>query len=187
MAQARFITDQPEGDELDYASPTQFKFEIKQLPKVSFFNVACNLPGITMTPTVQDTSNLGRDIPVHGSKVDFEEFNMTFIVDEYLNNYRELNAWLMALGFPKSKSQLTNWVANDSRVSDKDATHAQKLYSDATLFVLSNKNNPIVKVQFSDMFPISLSGLEYGQDASDVESMRATASFAYMLYEFEDV
>ena len=37
------------------------------------------------------------------------------------------------------------------------------------------------------MFPISLSGLEYGQDASDVEYMRATASFAYMLYEFEDV
>jgi len=34
VAQARFITDQPEGDELDYASPTQFKFEIKQLQSV---------------------------------------------------------------------------------------------------------------------------------------------------------
>ena len=52
MAQARFVTDQPDGDELDYASPTQFKFEIKQLPKVSFFNVACNLPGVSMTPTI---------------------------------------------------------------------------------------------------------------------------------------
>ena len=86
MAQARFVTDQPDGDELDYASPTQFKFGIKQLPKVSFFNVACNLPGVSMTPTIQDTAVLGRDIPIHGSKVDFEEFTIRFIVDEQLIN-----------------------------------------------------------------------------------------------------
>ncbi len=187
MAQARFVTDQPDGDELDYASPTQFKFEIKQLPKVSFFNVACNLPGVSMTPTIQDTAVLGRDIPIHGSKVDFEEFTIRFIVDEQLINYRELHAWLMALGFPKDKSQLINWVTDDSRVADKDASYARRMYSDATLFILSNKNNPITKVNFYDMFPLTLSGLDYSQDATDVEYLQATATFAYMLYEFENV
>ena len=40
------ITRQP--TQLDYASPTQFKFGIAQLPKVEFFTTAANLPGITM-------------------------------------------------------------------------------------------------------------------------------------------
>ena len=186
MAQARFVTDQP--DKLDYASPTQFKFELEQLPKVVFFNVSCNLPGVSMTPTIQTTATLGRDIPIHGSKVDFEEFSVNFIVDEYLENYRELHAWLMALGFPQDKKEdRTGWINTVSRNPDTDATKSQKLYSDATLFILSNKNNPITKVHFYDMFPLSLSGLEYSQTATDVEYMTATASFAYMLYEFEDV
>ena len=38
------ITRQP--TQLDYASPTQFKFGIAQLPKVEFFTTNANLPGI---------------------------------------------------------------------------------------------------------------------------------------------
>ena len=34
------------------------------------------------------------------------------------------------------------------------------LYADATLTILSNKNNPLVEVRFSDLFPVSLSALE---------------------------
>ena len=33
---------------LDYSSPTQFKFNIHQLPLVEFNSVGCNLPGINM-------------------------------------------------------------------------------------------------------------------------------------------
>ena len=36
-------------DKLDYASPTQFRFGIHQLPKVEFFTVSANLPGISFT------------------------------------------------------------------------------------------------------------------------------------------
>ena len=35
-------------DQLDYASPTQFRFGIHQLQKVEFFTVSANLPGITL-------------------------------------------------------------------------------------------------------------------------------------------
>ena len=45
MAQVFGIDRQP--TQLDYASPTQFKFSIVQLPKVEFFTTACNLPSIT--------------------------------------------------------------------------------------------------------------------------------------------
>ena len=39
------IARQP--DQLDYASPTQFRFGVHQLPKVEFFTVSANLPGIS--------------------------------------------------------------------------------------------------------------------------------------------
>ena len=57
------------------------------------------------------------------------------------------------------------------------------LYADATLSILSNKNNPLVEVRFSDMFPVSLSALSYNQQATDVEYLTAEISFRYKLYE----
>ena len=96
MAKSRFITDQP--DKLDYASPTQFKFEIHNYITSSFrvrFFYFC----ATKTPT------LGRDIPIHGSKVEFEEFTMSFMVDEYLENYISLHNWMTGIGFPKERKQ----------------------------------------------------------------------------------
>ena len=39
------IARQP--DKLDYASPTQFKFGIHQLPKVEFFTVSASVPGVS--------------------------------------------------------------------------------------------------------------------------------------------
>ena len=33
---------------LDYASPTQFRFLINQLPKVEYFTTEANIPGITL-------------------------------------------------------------------------------------------------------------------------------------------
>ena len=80
------ITRQP--TQLDYASPTQFKFGIAQLPKVEFFTTAANLPGITMVDAVFPTPF--KDIPVMGEKLTYENLEITFIVDEFLENYKEL-------------------------------------------------------------------------------------------------
>ena len=37
------------------------------------------------------------------------------------------------------------------------------MFSDLTLTVLSNKNNPIVEVRFADAYPVSLSSLDFNQ------------------------
>ena len=53
---------------LDYSSPTQFRFILGQLPKVEFFTVATNLPGITLSEAVQNTPF--KDIPMPGNKLE---------------------------------------------------------------------------------------------------------------------
>ena len=57
------------------------------------------------------------------------------------------------------------------------------MFSDATLTILSNKNNPLVEVRFQDMYPASLSGLDFSQEATDVDYLKAQSEFRYKYYE----
>ena len=61
------------------------------------------------------------------------------------------------------------------------------MFSDATLTILSNKNNPIVEVRFSDLYPVSLGALEFNQNSSDVEYISVQADFTYKLYEIHAI
>ena len=178
---------------LDYSSPTQFRFMINQLPKVQFFTTAANIPDISLGEAVIPTPY--KDIPLIGDKVTFENLSVSFIVDEYLENYTELHNWLIGIGFPKNRTQFSTFRSSTSNTSSGgtggntdigkvgNPVADKPFYSDATLSILSNKNNPIVEVRFSDMFPVSLSGLDYNQQSTDVEYLTATVDFRYKLYE----
>jgi hypothetical protein len=176
---------------LDYASPTQFKFGIHQLPKVEFFVTAVNLPDITLDISEMDTPY--KNIPVPGVKLTYGNLDVTFLADEYLENYTSLHNWITGIGFPKDRKQFSeyrdvtsNTPADISGVVKPDTIGSAKpdraMYSDANLMVLSNKNNPIVQIDFEDMFPISLGGLLYNQQGTDVEYMSMQASFAFKIF-----
>ena len=178
---------------LDYTSPTQFRFVINQLPKVEYFTVAGNIPGITL-----DEIELGtplKNIPLMGNKLTYEDLSITFIVDEDLLNYIEMHTWLTAIGFPKDKSQFRNFRSATSNVASatrgesndigdvKPSTPERAMYSDAVMTILTNKNNPVVECRFADVFPTSLSGLTYSQNQTDVEYLTAEVNFKYQIYE----
>ena len=185
------IARQPE--QLDYASQTQFRFGIHQLPKVEFFTVSANLPGISAGTAIRATPF--KDIPTMGEKLDYENLSISFIVDEYLENYISLHNWMIGYGFPKNREQfrtfrdVTSNTPADGGIPSVDiigsATPDKAMYSDAFLQILSNKNNPILEVSFQNEFPISLSALDFTQTATDVEYMVATAEFAYQIYEIK--
>ena len=179
---------------LDYASPTQFKFSINQLPKVEFFTTTANIPDLTLSDVVIPTPF--KPIPVLGQNLTYGNLSLTFIVDEFLENYRELHNWLIAIGFPKSRQQFRDFRATTSNtptgtnaVPRTDAgavgrtTSDRSMFSDATLTILSNKNNPIVEVRFADLYPTSISSLEFNQGQTDVEYLTVQATFTYKLYE----
>ena len=176
---------------LDYSSPTQFKFSINQLPKVEFFTVAANIPGISLPPATYNTPF--KNIPTIGEKPEYEDLTITFIVDEFLENYISIHEWVTGTGFPKSRTQFSNFRSatsnspTDAKSVSVDkvgsATPDKGMYGDATLTVLSNKNNPLVEVRFQDVFPTSLGGLDYTQAATDVEYLNVQVTFQYKIYE----
>ena len=178
-------------DKLDYSSPTQFRFMINQLPKVQFFTTAANIPDISLGEAVIPTPF--KNIPLMGDKLTYGNLDVSFIVDEYLENYITIHNWLIGIGFPKTRTQFSSFRSDTSNnpTSAKTvspdtvgaATPDRGMYSDATLTILSNKNNPLVEVRYSDIFPVSLSALSYSQDATDVTYQTAEISFRYKLYE----
>jgi len=182
----------------NFLSPTGFKFTLQRAPKVAFFGNSANLPAISMGTAIQPTYL--KDIDRPGDKVDFGDFNYRFLVDENLENYREIHGWMYGLGFPAARTQFANLVSagrdrfptsknsvlGDAGRSKFAAPNTGGIFSDATLNILTSKNNPVTEVRFSDVFPISLSGLQYSQQNNDTDYLTATVTFDYKLYDFAD-
>ena len=187
-------------DKLDYASPTQFKFSILKLPKVEYFCTSVNIPAISLGGNMVQQTNF-KDIPLPGDKLSYDPLRMTFLVDENLENFQEIHGWLIGLGFPRDHSEFRDLVRSGSdRFPARSQAVGSELgkvkygstdvggtYSDATLTVLSSKNNAEVEVRFKDLFPTSLTGLDYTQQATDVDYLTATVEFNYTIYDFAKV
>ena len=180
-------------DKLDYASPTQFKFGIHQLPKVEYFTVSASIPGISAGVVTVETPF--KDIPIIGDKLTYDNLSITFIVDEYLENYISLHNWMRGIGFPTDRKEFRTFrdVTSNTPAGGKSgsvdlvgsAVPDKAMYSDAYLMVLSNKNNPIVEIDFQNIFPVSLGALEFTQTATDVEYITVDAVFAYEIYDIK--
>ena len=195
MTTTNTLSRQP--TKMDYASPNQFKFNITKLPKVEYFCTAVNIPGISLYTTQQQTPL--KDIPQPGEKLTYGDLSMTFLVDEDLENYREIHGWLTGLGFPKDRKEFRDILGSgadrfptssgsnlqtDPGKTTYSAVNTGAIYSDATLIILSSKNNPSIEVRFSDVFPTSLTGLQYNINNTDVQYLEATVNFGYTIYEF---
>ena len=163
----------------NFLSPTGFKFYINRAPKVSFFCNAASIPSITLDTTYQATS-LGRQIPQPGTRVEFGDLTISFLVDEYLENYMEIQTWIRGLGFPEYKdqySELKNFNFNDIELES----------SSATMEILTSKSNAHAKVNFVGLFPYDLSTLDFSATDTDIQYFTAQASFKYTMYNITDI
>ena len=179
---------------LDYASPIQFRFKCTKLPEVEFTCQTANIPGISLGGATQATPLL--DVPLPGEKLSYSPLDITFLVDENLNNYKEIHDWLLGLGFPQNYTQFqdlqtegqdrfpgtTRSTANIGR-QPRAPLPEGGIYSDATLTVLNSKNIAKTEIRFQNVYPTSLSGLSYDIKLADVDYLQASVSFAYMYYE----
>ena len=100
---------------------------------------------------------------------------------------------MVGIGFPKDNQQYIDAIGSEqnmnpiaSKVDNAKATGKPSvLMSDATLTILTNKNNPNLRVNFKNCFPTSLSGLSYTTQGTDTEQLTASVTFKYDIYEFQ--
>ena len=195
MTETKTINRQPSGTGLDYADPTKIKFQTTKLPRVEFNCIQANIPGITLTEIQQPTRLIPIKIP--GNDLTFENLNITFIVDEDLTNYRSVHDWMAGLSQMDSDEKYRALISdgqdrmprsqqNNSTDAGRvtSATNDGAIYSDSKLIILSARNTPLVELTFTDCYPLSLSALEYNQNATDVEYLQATVSFGYKIHSY---
>ena len=183
---------------MDYASPIQFRFKCTKLPLVEYYCQSANLPSVTLDEVSQPTRLKTINMP--GSTLTFGPLDISFLVDENLNNFKELHDWMTGLGTPESDTQFASLVAgsadrfpgstsgaNPTGRGDDRPTSEGGIYSDATLTILNSKNVAKTEIRFKNIYPVSLGSLSYDVKASDVDYLTVSASFQYLNYDIVQI
>jgi len=180
VTEASWSSNNP--NELDYLRPNGFKFQIHNIPNVSYFCQAANIPEMNMMPGIQSTPLV--DIPHPGDKIEFGQLMIRFLIQEDMINYKELYNWMVGLGFPEdSKQHAAYGISQGYRFPDSN--NGSTSYSDATLMILDSNNNPVQKINFKDAFPVSIQGLDFEISTGSTEYMVGVAMFRYTSFTIE--
>ena len=160
-------------------SPNGFRFIIQKTPDIEYFCQKVHVPGITFGAPMLATP-FAR-VPIPGDQLTYDNLNVQFLIDENMENYISIYNWIVALGFPQNYQQYINYVsANQKMALSELATN----YSNATLQILNNTNNPVKTINFNDMFPIALETLEFDSTTDGVNYLVGSATFTFAYYTF---
>lgn len=159
----------------NFLSPLGFKFSLARAPKVDFFSKSSNIPGLNLGAAIQPTYL--KDIPIPGDKLVFDDFRLSFNVDENLENYNIIQNWMRGLGYPESVYEYTEWKRSDPNNPNQDPNT-----SDGTLVIFNSNYQPSTLIKFQGLFPTSLSEIEFDASQTDVQYATASVTFKYVLY-----
>jgi hypothetical protein len=152
---------------INFLSPLGFRFLLNRTPNVEYFCQSATLPTISMSELIQPTPFV--NIPRPGDKIVYEPLTLRFRVDENMTNYLEIFNWIISLGKPENFNQY------------------QEKLSDGSILLLSSNNNPKIRIAFQDMFPLSLSPLNFDVTQADVEYLEADVMFRYRIFTVENL
>lgn len=152
----------------NYLSPIGFKLNLELFKGVDFFCQKINLPGVNMPVTEVPTRF--RSIPiVAGGGVSFDELVINFIVDEELINYKSI----------------LNWILKNGAANEHPNIPAIE-YSNAQLEILSSNFNTLHVIDYENIFPISLTPLEFDSTSENSEYFVASATFKFTNFTIRD-
>ena len=157
------------------AQSTKYLLTIDRIPTTQYFCQSANIPGVGLTQASFNTPFV--DIPVMGNKLLYNPFNIKFLVDEPMDSWKQLYDWFLAISAPSGFDERNYITAlqNKSIIDKKSLPN----YSDITLTVLNALNNPVLRIQFINAFPTSLTDINLDTTLSADTIITADASFSY--------
>ena len=159
----------------NFLSGVGFKFNLTKFPKVDFFSNSARIPELNLELAQQPSYLKNIDVP--GERLTYGDFTLRFLVDENMENYQSIYDWLTGLGFPETTKEFAEII------KDKDGQRDPKeAFCDGTLRILNSNYQDVAKVKFNDLFPISLTSLEFDATNTDIQFFTAEATFKYTLY-----
>jgi hypothetical protein len=137
-----------------FLASSNFKMIINKTPVVAFTCTTVKLPDISTNYAIQ--SRYALDIKQPGDKLTFGTLEVTYIIHEDLDNYKVLKTWLEQSVAHKDGGAYTNLIDSDSG-----------LFSDITIIVMDNNENPICEFVCTRCFPSSVSSPAFTTTANE--------------------
>jgi len=159
----------------NFLSPVGFKFTLSKDPKISFFCNTARIPEINLGTAIQPAYL--KDVDVPGDKLTYGDFSLTFLVDENMQNYMSVHNWMTGLGFPETAQQFKDLTTDTDSIRDLN-----RQFSDGSLHILNSNFRDVAIVKFKDLFPISLTSLDFEASDTDINYFTAEVTFKYTVY-----
>ena len=152
--------------------PTKYLLEFKRINTITYFLQSVNVPSIKLGEVIRTTPFLDMYSP--GTKLDYSTLDIEFIIDEELETWKNLYNWFISIADPDGYEKRTY----------REELQRSEHFSDATLTVLSNLNNPVLRINFRNLFPISMGDINFDTRLSADNIMTISASFRYESYTY---
>jgi len=175
------VSDPRQPDTNNYLSSNYFKLEITRLPLVTYHCQSANLPSLTLTPTEQGNPT-GTPIKWIGGRYVWEDFTVSFVVDEDMKNWIEVFEWMEDIAVMTDVRNTMNYNISPGSKKGHNAGQMNDYFSNAQLIITNSSYKPKLTVSITDMFPTALSGIQFNSTNTDNEPVIATATFAYTYY-----
>lgn len=153
-------------ENINLLQPTKYAVSFPEVTEAVYFCQEASIPGVSLGAATHVTPNL--DLFVSGTKMTYNPFTMTFLVNE------DISAWLT----------IHNWI---KELTSTDLSYKNRTKKQATLTVYSNLNNPKLRIKYSNIYPMSLSDLQFDTKQSAEDHITATATFRYDFFEIEKI
>lgn len=147
-------------------SQLNFRLKLYTLPELEMRVQSVVIPGLNLgtidipTPFVT--------IPEPGN-ISYEQLTVNFMVGEDMKDYMEIFDWMVGLGYP-----------------DGLGTYTRK-FIDGSVLILNSNQRVLKNVRFTDMYPVSLSDVNFDSTLSEIQYVTATASFRFSRFYYDAV
>lgn len=152
--------------------PTKFLLTFARIPNTQFFCQEVNIPGVSLGEVDRVTPFLDMFSP--GTKLKYDPLDVEFIVDAQLQSWKDIYNWFTSIADPDGFEgrRISREIQNNTN------------FSDATLTVLSALNNPVVRIEYLNCFPLTLSDIRFDTKSSADNIITCRATFRYQSYKY---
>ena len=153
----------------DFLTNNKFFFTLNTCPTMVYFCQRVNIPSVTTTPSIQANPN-AIQIQRPGTSINLEELQLGFAVDAKMLNWIEIFEWIKDITVYGTYIEI---LKENQKVSN------------ASLLVLNTSYRPMLRVNFFDVFPTFLSGIDFDSTLPDTDNIIASVNFTYSYFDVE--
>lgn len=155
------------GDSFILSKQDNAVLEIQDLKEVSFFVITFSIPG--MSTGLTPIANPFLEFNAPGSKLTYEAFDITMMLAENMQNWISLRNWIL-----EGNTGVT--------FSTRDITKRN-----GNIIVTSNNGNPIFNITIKNMFPVSISEVDFDLQQAEPVPPTFNANFSYESFDIQIV